>query len=83
MVPPEWTGERRERLMKTLVERYGVGTVVMNDVTPVQHAPISELTGKRPFCVSPHPLMADEDIDYIAESVAAAVNEALTKESES
>jgi dTDP-4-amino-4,6-dideoxygalactose transaminase len=56
----------------------------MNDVTPTQHplikkhvagqqTPISDLTGKRLFCISLHPLMTDDDIDYIAQSVADSI----------
>ena len=84
MVPPDWAGERREKLCALLKDDYGVGTVVMNDVTPTQHplirqhtvgqlTPVSDAIGKRLFCISLHPLMSTEDIDYIAASVAAAV----------
>lgn len=86
MVPEQWAGEQRERLMHVLAEHHGVGTVVMNDVTPTQHplirrhtagqhTPVSDLTGKRLFCVSLHPLLSDDDLDYIAASVAAAVEQ--------
>ena len=84
MVPPDWAGPWRDRLCAILKDDFGVGTVVMNDVTPTQHplikqhvagqqTPISDLTGKRLFCISLHPLMTDDDIDYIGQSVAEAV----------
>ncbi len=86
MVPEHWAGPRRDRLMKMLTEDYGVGTVVMNDVTAAQHplirehvqgqhTPVSDLAGKRLFCIGLHPLMTDEDIDHIAASVRAAVEQ--------
>jgi len=84
MVPPDWAGERRDALCTDLTDNYGVGTVVMNDVTPTQHplirrhtegqrTPVSDVLGKRLFCISLHPLMTDDDIEYIAESVGKAV----------
>jgi perosamine synthetase len=87
MVPPEWAGARRDRLCAELLDEFGVGTVVMNDVTPTQHplirdhvegqaTPVSDLTGKRLFCVSLHPLMTDDDLDYIAGAVADVVERA-------
>ncbi len=86
MVPPEWAGDRRDAICAALDER-GVGTVVMNDVTAVQHplirdhvagqaTPVSDLTGKRLFCVSLHPLMTDDDLDYIAGAVAEVFGQA-------
>jgi len=84
MVPREWAGERRDEVCRILDEQYGVGTVIMNDVTATQHpliekhvvgqkTPVSDLTGKRLFCISLHPLMTDEDIDHIGQSVSKAV----------
>lgn len=86
MVPEEWANERRQRLMDWLMAERGVGTVVMNNVTWKQDkliaslgyghddAPKSELIGDRLFCLSLHPLMTDEDLEYIAQSVAEAVD---------
>lgn len=85
MVPEEWAGERRGRLMEWLQAERGVGTVVMNDCTwtydPLiarlgygpDDAPASAVYGKRLFCISLHPLMTDDDLDYIAASVAEGV----------
>ncbi|MBM4079144.1 MAG: DegT/DnrJ/EryC1/StrS family aminotransferase [Planctomycetes bacterium] len=84
LVPADWAGPRRDKLCAILKDESGVGTVVMNDVTPTQHplikrhvegqhTPVSDLTGKRLFCVSLHPLMTDDDLDYIAQSLAEAV----------
>jgi len=84
MAPEDWAGERRDQLCNMLNDEYGVGAVVMNDVTPVQHAlireqtvgqhtPVSDLTGKRLFCISLHPLMTDDDVEYICWAVGDAV----------
>ena len=84
IVPEDWAGERRGELCSILTDEYGVGTVVMNDVTSTQHplikqsvagqeTPVSDLTGKRLFCVSLHPLMTDDDLDYIGNAIAEAV----------
>jgi len=85
MVPEAWAGEGRERLMQWLQDERGVGTVVMNNPTYKQDKliaamgydgtdlPVSELTGERLFCLSLHPLMADDDLEYIASSMAEAV----------
>ncbi len=85
MVPEEWANERRGQLMDWLMAERGVGTVVMNNATWKQDrliaslgygpadAPKSELIGDRLFCLSLHPLMTDEDLRYIARSVAEAV----------
>jgi len=84
MVPPDWAGERRDKLCGILNDEFGVGTVVMNNVTPTQHplirqhvagqqTPVSDLTGKRLLCVSLHPLMTDDDLDYIADSMTKAI----------
>ncbi len=85
MVPEDWANERRQQLMDWLMAERGVGTVVMNNATWKQDkliaslgygpadAPKSELIGDRLFCLSLHPLMTDEDLQYIAQSVAEAV----------
>jgi dTDP-4-amino-4,6-dideoxygalactose transaminase len=85
MVPEEWAGERRQKLMDWLMDERGVGTVVMNNTTWHQEkliaemgygpedAPRSEIIGERLFCLSLHPLMTDEDLQYIADAMAEGV----------
>lgn len=85
MVPEEWAGDGRQRLMDWLQAERGVGTVVMNNATYRQDTliadlgwgpedvPISDLTGERLFCLSLHPLMTDEDLQYIADAMAEGV----------
>lgn len=84
MAPEDWAGDRRNKLCAILNDDFGVGTVVMNDVTRTQHplikahtagqhTPLSDAIGKRLFCLSLHPLMTDDDLDYMAQSMAEAV----------
>jgi dTDP-4-amino-4,6-dideoxygalactose transaminase len=84
MVPDEWAGEKRQELMDWVGAR-GVGTVVMNDCTwtfdkmiaSLGHdgadTPRSVRYGKRLFCISLHPLMTDDDLQYIAATMAEGV----------
>jgi len=83
LVPPEWAGEKRDRLMEMLKNDYGVGSGVLNPPTYYkpfvrkhtegQRLPLSEELGARIFCPSLHPLMSDEDNEYVAASIADAV----------
>jgi len=86
MVPEAWATEKRAQLMDWLQTESGVGTVVMNNTTykhdlylaklvyDGRDLPVSELTGERLFCLSLHPLMTDEDLQYIAGAVREAVD---------
>ena len=85
MVPEDWATSKRRQLMDWLQSERGVGTVVMNNPTykhdpylahlgyDGRDVPVSELTGERLFCISLHPLMADDDLEYIAHSVREGV----------
>lgn len=85
MVPEDWATQKRQQLMDWLQNERGVGTVVMNNPT-YKHdpylahlgycgegLPVSELTGERLFCVGLHPLMTDDDLEYIAAAVGGGV----------
>ena len=87
LVPPEWAGERRDRVVKLLDEEFGVGCAIANPPvyqghdyirrqTAGQALPLSEEIGARIFCPSLHPLMTEEQNAY----VAAAVIEAVVRE---
>jgi dTDP-4-amino-4,6-dideoxygalactose transaminase len=85
MVPESWATDKRQQLMDWLLEERGVGTVVMNNPTYKHDAylaslgyngrdvPVSELTGERLFCLSLHPLLTDDDLQYLAQSMAEGV----------
>lgn len=85
MVPEDWATDKRKQLMDWLLNERGVGTVVMNNPTykhdpylahlgyDGRDVPISELTGERLFCICMHPLLTDDDLQYIAQAVAEGV----------
>ncbi|HHX39679.1 MAG TPA: DegT/DnrJ/EryC1/StrS family aminotransferase [Armatimonadetes bacterium] len=86
LVPKEWAGEKRDRLMTILKEQYNVECVVANppvhstvpyiaEHAPGQDLPVSDEVGARIFCPPIHPYMPDEDNEYIA----AAIWEATLK----
>ncbi|MBM4034111.1 MAG: DegT/DnrJ/EryC1/StrS family aminotransferase [Planctomycetes bacterium] len=83
LVPREWAGPKRDRLMAIMEQDYGVGCVVANPPTYSGHAfiraqtagqvlPRSEELGGRLFCVALHPLMSEELNEYIAAAVIEA-----------
>ncbi len=76
LVPEEWAGEKRDRLLQMLRDEYQVRCVVANrpvyvdrkvmrDHTPGQRLPLSEQLGGRIFCPPIHPAMTDEDNEFI------------------
>ena len=84
LVSREWMGEKRNRVMDTLAEEYNVGSAVANPPTYTYHRyirehtegqrlPISEEIGARLFCPSLHPLMTEEQNEYVAAAVIEAV----------
>ena len=84
LVPEEWAGEKRDRLMSIMQEEYGVGCVVANPpqyeqtpflrrMTPGQDLPRSNLLGRRMFCVSLHPLMTSEHNEYVCAALIETV----------
>ncbi len=77
LVPREWAGEKRDRLLQLMREDYGIPCVVANPPCYQSHAflrehtdwsdlPRSEELGKRLFCPPTHPLMSTSDNEYIA-----------------
>jgi perosamine synthetase len=86
LVPEAWAGEKRNSLMKMLLDDYGVGTMVCNppawEASPfirrhtedqANSLPVSVLTARRLFGVSLHPLMTEEENAYIAAALWDAV----------
>ncbi|MFH1739685.1 MAG: aminotransferase class I/II-fold pyridoxal phosphate-dependent enzyme [bacterium] len=80
LVCEEWAGEKRDKLVEMMTEEFGAGCVVANppvyelrkivrEYTAGQTVPVSDAIGKRIFCVSIHPIMTDEDNEYIAASL--------------
>lgn len=84
LVPREWAGEKRNHLMKMLEEDYEVGSMdadagmykvrrIVREHTAGQNVPISDEISERIFCPSLHPLMTEEENEYICAAIADAV----------
>jgi len=84
LVPPAWAGERRDRIVKTMADEFGIGCCIANppvyhdhpfirERTGEQRTPLSEDLGARIFCPSLHPQMTEEQNAYVAAAVAEAV----------
>jgi perosamine synthetase len=84
LVSKDWAGEKRDRLIALLKERYNVDCGVFNppvhEVVPFiarhtqgQQLPVSSELGRRLFCPPIHPDMSDEDNEYIAAALWEAV----------
>ena len=86
LVPKHWAGEKRDQLRQMLADDYGVGALVCNP--PVwennrfirEHTlgqpetlPVSVEIGKRLCGVSLHPLMTEEENEYICAALWDAV----------
>lgn len=86
LVSQEWAGDRRDRLIRLLMDRHGVHCQVLNppvhhavpyiaEHTRGQHLPLSDDLGKRILCAPIHPCMSEEDNQYISAAVWDAVDE--------
>jgi len=84
LVPKEWAGEKRNRVMQLLKDDYGVNTVVANppsyqdwpfiaNHTKGQRTPRSEELGARLFNPPLHPQMPAEDNKYICAAIEEVV----------
>ena len=82
---PEWGGEKRDLLIKTLGEKYGVGACIANQPTYLKHkllaerfgktTPFSEELASRLICISIHPAMSEADNEYIAAAFISCLRE--------
>ena len=84
LVPREWAGEKRGRLLRMLQDDYNVGTTVANPPTyqgdafirqhtAGQDLPLANELGARLFCPPLHPRMAEADNEFIAAAISEAV----------
>jgi dTDP-4-amino-4,6-dideoxygalactose transaminase len=84
LVSPDWAGEKRDRLIGLLKDEYRVPCGVFNAPvheefafiqrhTQGQELPVSHEIGRRLFCPPIHPCMSEEDSEYIAAAIWAAV----------
>jgi len=84
LVPEDWAGEKRGRMMEIMKEEYGVGCTIANppqyiqvpylrEMTPGQDLPRSNKLAERLFCVSIHPRMTTEHNEYICAALIEAI----------
>ena len=84
LVPRDWAGERRDRIIDIVRDEYGVSLIVANPPTYThpfirrhtegQRLPLSEELGARLFCPPIHPLMTQEQNEYICAALIEAAD---------
>jgi perosamine synthetase len=84
LVPEDWAGEKRDRIIALMAQDYSVGCVVANPpcyqsnpflarMTEGQRLPLSEQLGARLLCISLHPKMTTQDNEYICAALEATI----------
>lgn len=84
LVPKEWAGAKRDRLLALLKEDHNVNCVIANppvhstvqflkDHTGNPHLSVSEEISARLFCLPIHPCMSDHDNEYLCAALWEAV----------
>ena len=84
LVPRDWAGEKRNLVMKILREDYLVGTMtagaetykmhpLIKEHTAGQKVPVTDEVSGRVISISIHPLMTEEENEYICAATAEAV----------
>lgn len=84
LVPEDWAGEKRDRIIALMAQDYNVGCVVANPpcyqsnpflarMTEGQRLPLSEQLGARLLCISLHPKMTTQDNEYICAALEATI----------
>lgn len=88
LVPPDWAGGKRDKIIATMRNRFGITCSITNPPTyqrwpyiarhcGVPKLPISEDFGRRSFCAPLHPLLTEEQENYICAALLETVD--LTK----
>lgn len=86
LVAADWAGEKRDRVLRILRERYQVRTVIANPPCHTTHAylrrhtaqtrlPRSEAIGARLFCLPIHPAMSDADNEYLCAALCQTLDD--------
>ena len=84
LLPEAWGGAKRDELMRMMAEDFGFHCLVANRPvyedrglmrkhTEGQSLPLSESIGRRLFCIPCHPVMSDEDNEYISAAVIECI----------
>lgn len=85
LVKPDWAGEKRDKLLSIMKEKFGIVCAVSNPPTYVRwpyiarqcgnpHLQISEDIGKRLLCPPLHPLLSEEQESYICASLLEVID---------
>lgn len=85
LVPPDWAGDKRDKILATMRDRFGIVCSVSNPPTyqrwsyvarncGVPRLPVSEEIGQRLFCPSLHPLLSEEQERYICAALLETVD---------
>jgi dTDP-4-amino-4,6-dideoxygalactose transaminase len=84
MVRPDWAGEKRDRILSVMRDRFGITCSVTNPPTfrrwsylerncTIPNLPVSESVGQRLFSAPLHPLFTEEQELYISAGLLEAV----------
>jgi perosamine synthetase len=90
LVKSAWTGEKRDKIINIMQEKYGVVCAITNRPTyqrwpyiaekcGMPHLPVSEDVGQRLLCPPLHPLLTEEQEMYICSSLLETI-ETVKKE---
>jgi perosamine synthetase len=85
LVPPEWAGKKRDKVLSIMKDEFGIVCSVTNPPTYVRwpyiakncgtpKLKVSEDIGKRLFCAPLNPLLTEEQELYISASILEAID---------
>lgn len=85
LVDPDWKGEKRDRIISIMRERFGIACSVTNPPTYLRwpyiaekcgrpSLKVSEDVGERLFCLPLHPLLREDQELYICASLLETIN---------
>lgn len=85
LLQPDWTEERRDKIISIMKERFGIVCSVTNRPTYLRwryiaqkcgmpNLPVSEDVGRRLLCPPLHPLLTEEQEMYICSSLLEAID---------
>jgi len=85
LVPPEWAGEKRDKILSIMKDEFGIICSVTNPPTYIRwpyiakncgtpKLKVSEEIGQRLFCPPLHPLLSEEQELYICAALLEAID---------
>lgn len=84
LVPPNWAGQKRDRILQIMTQDYNISCVIANPPvyessqlirahTTGQYLPLSDEIGQRLFCPPIHPMMTHEQNEYLSAALIESV----------